>query len=463
MLGYGGPSPPEATEPVLRRLQVGAVASQAGEQLAAVALAVYAYRVGGAAAVGLVGVVQMVPAAVLGPVAALAPAAAGVLLLAGSAAALLAVAALAFLVGAVVVRRVPPTDGVRTAPAMGTVLEALVQGLHAAVGDRGTALVLGVLLAHNTVRGAVGVLVVVLPVELLGWGSSGIGFATALVGLGGLLGAAGAATLAGRRSVTGPLAVGVVLTGLPLAVAAAVSTPPVVVAAVAVLGSGLTLVSVSGTTLLVRSVRDDVLARLLGVLGTVRAAGVALGAGLTPLLVAGVGLRAALAATGLGLLAVLLAAGRGLRALDRRSRVPVAELRLLQRAEVFAPLPPVALERLATRLERRSVDAGTAVVREGDVGDRVFLVAGGDIVVEASETGGVVDVLGRGEVFGEMALLHDARRNATVRAVGPVELYSLTREEFLVAVTGSPASAARASHLVAARLEHRRRASEPPG
>ena len=252
------------------------------------------------------------------------------------------------------------------------------------------------------------------------------------------------------------MALGLVLTGLPLLLAAASGAAPVVLLAVAVDGSGLTLLSTSGTTLLVRSVRDDVLARVLGVLGTARAAGTALGSGLVPLLLAAVGLRGALAATGGAVLVLVLVTRRGLRSVERTGHVPERELALLRASDVFGVLPPVALERLAGRLEPHVADPGTAVVVEGDHADCVHLVAAGELVVEASEAGGVVDRIGAGEVFGEMALLHDARRNATVRAVVRCELYRLTREEFLAAVTGSPESAGRTSDLVAARLEHRR-------
>ena len=532
--------------PAMRRLQGAWAASTIGEYVSVVAFGVVAYRAGGPAAVGVVGVVQMVPSALLNPVTALlgdryrrervvvacdavraaamvgatgavaadaplavlyvlaavlgvagaglypahtalapllarsaadvaaaavashlirntaslvAPAAAGVLLLVAAPQALFVAGAAAFAVGALVLRGLPPTDALRSAPDMANAWRAVTDGFRAVAADRGTSLVLATFAAHNVARGALGVLLVVVPLELLDMGSSGVGFLNAVLGLGAFLGALGAAGLAGRRRLAGPMGVGLLLSGAPLLVAALLPLSLVVLTGVTVVGAGFALVGVTGSTLLVRSTRDDVLARVLGVQGCVRGAGMALGAGLTPVLVELVGLRGALAATG-GLLVAVYAAGlSGLHALDVASTVPERELRLLQDVPVFASLLPVALERVAAKLEPLLVTTGTAVVREGELGDCVLLVASGELSVETASAGEIDRVL-PGEVFGEMALLHDAPRNATVRAIGDCELYRLTREEFLAAVTGHPESAQRAQDLVASRLAHRRRVVE---
>ena len=116
----------------------------------------------------------------------------------------------------------------------------------------------------------------------------------------------------------------------------------------------------------------------------------------------------------------------------------------------------MALERLARRMEPLEVTPGMPVLREGEVGDAVLIVAQGELAVETAAEGEVDRVLS-GEVCGEMALLHDAPRNATVRALTECSLYRLTRDEFLAAVTGHPESAKRAQALVEERLAHRRR------
>jgi len=126
------------------------------------------------------------------------------------------------------------------------------------------------------------------------------------------------------------------------------------------------------------------------------------------------------------------------------------ELNLLGRAPIFAPLPGAALEHLAARLVPLRLDAGEVVVREGDAGDRFYLVAEGELEVTAG--GQQISVLSAGDAFGEIALLRDVSRTATVTARTPTVLYALDREEFLAAVTGHPASAQAAEAVIGARL-----------
>jgi MFS family permease len=165
---------------------------------------------------------------------------------------------------------------------------------------------------------------------------------------------------------------------------AAAATPAAwLLVCVTVAGAGIATVSTTGTVLLVRSVRDDVLARVLGVLGTVRAAAMTTGSLAAPLLVHLVGVRWTLVAVGTATPLAALATQKGLRRIDDASFVPEHELRLLRTSPVFAPILPVALERLASRLEPVTVPAGTSVVQEGDQGDRVYLVAGGRLDVTA--------------------------------------------------------------------------------
>ena len=142
--------------------------------------------------------------------------------------------------------------------------------------------------------------------------------------------------------------------------------------------------------------------------------------------------------------------------LDARSEVPEAELRLLRAAPVFAPILPVALERLAARLEPIVVPTGTEIVHQGDPGDCVYLVAEGDFAVETDGRRSV-PISALNDLVGEMALLRNAPRNATVRAVQASRVYRLERSEFLAAVTGHPVSTREATDLIATRLELRRR------
>jgi len=123
---------------------------------------------------------------------------------------------------------------------------------------------------------------------------------------------------------------------------------------------------------------------------------------------------------------------------------------LLRRSPIFAPLPEAALEALAAKLIPFSVTANEAIIREGEQGDLFYLVGPGrlDVTVEGCH----VSTLGPADSAGEIALLCDVPRTATIVATQPVELYALTREDFLAAVTSHEASARAAEALVESRL-----------
>ena len=106
---------------------------------------------------------------------------------------------------------------------------------------------------------------------------------------------------------------------------------------------------------------------------------------------------------------------------------------------MFAPLPLPVVEQLARGLEPVSVPAGKTVFAQNDDADRFYVIVDG--TVEVLGDGVPVATLGPGEVFGEIALLRRVPRTATVRACTDLQLQSLTRDRFLPAVTGVPASA----------------------
>jgi CRP-like cAMP-binding protein len=163
-----------------------------------------------------------------------------------------------------------------------------------------------------------------------------------------------------------------------------------------------------------------------------------------------VGIRASLVGTGLVLPVVVVVFSRSIVALDRPDPQTAERAALLRAHPIFRPLADATLEQVARALEPRSAAAGSEVVRQGDAGDRVYVVVSGDLAVEVDgRAGGHV---GPGDVFGEIALLRDVPRTATVRAETGAELLTLGRDEFLAAVTGHPGSAAEADVVVATRL-----------
>jgi MFS family permease len=240
------------------------------------------------------------------------------------------------------------------------------------------------------------------------------------------------------------------LWGVPLALVGIWPSTPLALVMLGVIGIGNTVVDVAALTLLQRAVADEVLARVLGVLESVMLATIALGAILAPLVINAIGIRGALIATGALLPASIALLWRRLRSVDERGVVAAPELALLREIPLFAPLPLPTLEHLARSARRSRAVPGAVVVRQGDVGDRFYVVDAGR--VEVAVDGHVSGTLGPGAFFGEIALLRDVPRTATVRALEETELVTLERDDFVAAVTGYAPSAAAADAVVGARL-----------
>jgi MFS family permease len=322
-------------------------------------------------------------------------------------------------------------------------------GFRTIAAEPALRLVAGLYAAQTVVAGAFTVLVVAASIDMLDMGESGFGFLNAAVGLGGVAGGVLALALAMRQRLTLDFAVGVALYGAPLAVIVAWQEPFVALLLMCVIGIGNTLTDVSALTLMQRAVPDEVLGRAFGALESMLLASIGLGAILSPLLVEVVGIEAALVAIGIFLPAAVLVSVPRLSRLDLRSRVSAERIALLESHPIFAPLPEPTLEHLAARLEPRLVAAGDAVFRAGDYGDRFFLIEKGEVEVDLGTS---VPVLGRGDGFGEIALLNDVPRTATVTARTDATLLGLEREEFLETVAGDRYSSAAADDVVANRL-----------
>ncbi len=223
---------------------------------------------------------------------------------------------------------------------------------------------------------------------------------------------------------------------------------PLLLAVVAV---GSTVLDVAGFTLVQRVVSDDVMARVFGVVQMLFYITLAAGAAVAPGLVDWLGIRGALVATGASLVVLVALLWTKLARIDARAQAPdQASFRLLTSIPIFALLPGASLEHLAARLVPLQVDPGTVIIREGEEGDRFYIVAEG--TVDVSTGGKRASTLEAGDHFGEIALIRESPRTATVTAATPVVLYALDRDDFLAAVTSHAPSADAAEDVVSSRL-----------
>ena len=99
------------------------------------------------------------------------------------------------------------------------------------------------------------------------------------------------------------------------------------------------------------------------------------------------------------------------------------------RVGLLAELPGQTLRKLSDRMERESVPAGTELMREGDDGDRFYVVLSGMLAV-SQEAQGKRRVLKPGDYFGEVALTMNMPRTASVRAMTPSVVASCDRGTF---------------------------------
>jgi MFS family permease len=329
----------------------------------------------------------------------------------------------------------------------GGALQVLAAGFRTIARARGARLVVGLIVAQTFVRGCLNVLIVVAAFRVLDAGAEAVGYMTAAIGAGGLLGAVGAMTLGGRRLAVA-FGLALVFWGLPIALIGSSADLAFALGMLAVVGAANSVEDVAGFTLLQRLVPDQLLTRVLGVTWSLAMGGVAVGSIAAPVLVEAVGPRTALVVVGSVLPLLSLGAYRRLVQIDG-AVAPAPELELIDHVPMFAPLSIAAKERLAANLVPLTVEADQLVIRAGEVGDRFYIVGNGALDISAD---GAHTTAHEADYFGEIALLRDVPRTATVKALADTKLYALQREDFLAAVTGHQAAHAAADAVAKERL-----------
>ena len=364
-----------------------------------------------------------------------------------------AVTAVLFAVAVVPMARIP-RDAVpahRSAPSGAGVTADVLSGVRAIVADDALRVVVGFLTLATVVEGAADVLVVVLALEILDAEEAAVGWLNACWGIGGLVGGAAALALLGRGRLAAGLAAGGLFVGLSLSAIAAIPLAAAAAVFLVVLGVGYALIEVAGLSLLQRLSSDEVLGRAFAVVESGYWVATGVGAMLAPLLVSLFGARGALLAVGACLPVLVALRWAALARLEAGVPVPEAPFRALRGVGIFAALPLATVEDVSRRLEEVSVEAGAVIMREGDSGDRFYVIAEG--ASDVDHDGHHVHTCGPGDVIGEIALLRDCPRTATVTAQTDSVLYALRRDAFLNAMGACPRWSSAVEEAAEVRLE----------
>ena len=299
-------------------------------------------------------------------------------------------------------------------------------------------------------QGVFDVLIVVAAIELLGLGEGGVGWLNAAWGTGGVLSGAAAFALLGRGRLATGLAAGLVLAGLSFAVVAAWPQAGVATFSLFAMGVGFSLAATALLTLTQRLAPNDVLARVFGVQETLEVVGLGLGAVVAAGLVGLLDVRAAILAASAILPLTALAIMRRAATWEAGASVPQRTFALVRGLSLFAPLPIATVENIALRLEERNYDDDETIMVQGEPGDAFFVIEEGHVRVAVD--GVPRRRLGPGEFFGEIALIREIPRTATVTTVGPVRALVIEREQFLASVGTHPRSVIAAEAIAEDRL-----------
>ena len=334
-----------------------------------------------------------------------------------------------------------------------SVRRELAAGVRAVLRSRSSLLILSGLDIQAGVRGALLVLVVVAAIELFGMGDAGVGALNAAFGAGGVLGAIGAVALAGQSRLAPWFALALAGWGLPIVFLGLITSPAVAIGLMLIIGASNAILDVAGFTLLQRTTPNADRIAVMGLLISAAGATMAIGGFVAPILVDQLGIEGALIVTGLVLPILAVVTWPGVRNADLAVVVDTARLNRIRADPLFAPLSMAVVEQLSDELVHVTFEAGEDLIREGEQGDRYYLIERGRVVV--SQAGQRMREQGPGESVGEIALLFDVPRTASVRALEPVDALTLSREDFLGTLCGQTASRRIADTIVMERLATR--------
>ena len=292
------------------------------------------------------------------------------------------------------------------------------------------------------------VLFVGVSADRLGTGTEGFGYLLAGLGVGGILMAGAVDRLAGSSRLAPIILAGVAGYCLPTALLTVVHSPELAFALQVVRGGSTLVVDVLAITALQRAVPGDQLARVFGVFFAFVLGAISLGALLTPIVVDAASLDAGLIAMAFAPFALGLLGYPALQAIDRATAERAAALAprvaVLEQLGIFASATRPVLERLASAATEVDFPAATAIVREGEPADALFVLVEGEVEVKArGEAGGEerrLRSMPAPSYFGEIGVLERIPRTATVTALTEARTLRIEGAALLDALTSVPPS-----------------------
>ncbi len=328
--------------------------------------------------------------------------------------------------------RLPPDDRTTSTTGLRTVLRASAAGITYAATTPGPRRVIAFIAAAGFLIGSFDVFFVAVAFDELGRAGSTVAMLSAGFAAGGLT----ASAVMRRRSTWGlstATAAGALLLSLPLIPLGHVAHLATALVLVGILGAGNALVEICGYTMLQRSSSESMTSRVFGILRSWFFLASSVGAAIAGYLVTRNDLSSLLAWIGATFAVILSIGAITLRRVATRSTaVDAVALEPLRTVEFLDHLPLPTLEELAAGLEVRHVDADCTVIAEGDEGTEFFVLVEG--AAEISRNNVVVETVAAPCSFGEVALLHECVRTATVTTTQPSRLLVIERSDFLAAI-----------------------------
>jgi len=376
------------------------------------------------------------------------PAAGALLYAVGGPTLAFAAVSVTYLWSALFVARIPKIEQPPPAAHVHEEAGGIAAGFRAVRSEPRLRIVIGLYSAQTVVAGAYSVLVVVVALQLLDLGNAGVGFLQAATGVGAVVGALVALALVGRRRTAADFGLGLACFGAPLIALAALPHTWAAIVALGLLGIGNSVVDVSAVTLIQRTASAATAGRVFGLVEAAAVGGLGVGSVLTPLLLHLVGARWTLAVAGTILPVLSLVMRRALVSIDASAVVPEEQLAAIATVPFLDVLPLQRKEALAATLERIERPAGTTLFSAGDAGDRLYILTRGTIEIDLPSGPKTEEAPA---FVGEIALLRDVPRTATVRVVADSTFWTLDGEHFLDAVSGHSRSRTSADTLVASR------------